>query len=127
MDWCQDHIHIRCKDYENTARFFKDCFDAEEISRSADGEFAIVSVNVGGVIYSFSPPKPGETVDADTHTLRYGVSHLALRTSNLGAAMERVKQHRAKVVSDITVIKPGLRVSFVESPDGIVVELVQRD
>lgn len=127
MSWEHDHTHFKCSDYEKTVSFFQDNFGAREISRVEVSGTAIVTLSIGGLVCNFSPKKPGETVDPRTEPLRYGVYHIAFKTRNLNAEVARMKARGVRFTQDVTQVNPSTRCAFVEAPDGISVELLQRD
>ncbi|MEK6717118.1 MAG: VOC family protein, partial [candidate division NC10 bacterium] len=60
MSWQYDHIHFKCSDHEKTVAFFKDHFGAKEVNRVEANGMAIVTLDIGGLWYNFSPKRPGE-------------------------------------------------------------------
>jgi lactoylglutathione lyase len=127
VGWKQDHVHFKCSDYERTVRFFKDNFGATEEGRIDSRGMPIVTLQIGGDSYKFSPAKPGEGVDARMEPARYGVYHVGLQVEDLQAEVARMKARGVKFTQDLTQVNPKLKAAFIEGPDGISIELLQRD
>ncbi len=127
MSWQYDHIHFKCSDHDKTVAFFKDHFGAKEVNRFEVNGMAIVTLDIGGLWYNFSPRRPGETVDPRTEPARYGVYHIALRTANLEAEAARLKAGGVKFTQEVGQANPKTKFAFIEGPDGTSIELLQRD
>jgi len=126
MAWQYDHIHFKCSDPEKTAAFFRQNFGATEVTRSASGSMPIITLEIGGLWYNFSPRRDEERVAPVTAPV-YGIYHMALRTGDLEAEAARLKAHGVKFTVEVRQASPTLKMAFVEGPDGISIELLQRD
>jgi catechol 2,3-dioxygenase-like lactoylglutathione lyase family enzyme len=127
MSWHYDHIHFKCSDPEKTVAFFRENFGAKEVTRFEVNGMSIVTLDIGGLWYNFSPRRPGETVDARTQPARYGVYHIALKTADLASEAAKLKARGVKFTQDVAQSNPTTKYAFVEGPDGISIELLQRD
>jgi len=127
MSWQYDHVHFKCSDHEKTVAFFTEHFGAREVKRWEVNGMAIVTLDIGGLTYNFSPKRPGETVDAATQPARYGVYHLALKTTDLVGEAAKMKARGVKFTQEIGQVNPTTKYAFIEGPDGITIELLQRD
>ncbi|OGA32834.1 MAG: hypothetical protein A3G80_09650 [Betaproteobacteria bacterium RIFCSPLOWO2_12_FULL_62_13b] len=127
MGWKQDHVHFKCRNYESTVQFFKDNFGAIEEGRVDSNGMMIVTLIVGDSSYKLSPKKPGETVDPATSPARYGVYHIGLRVDDLAAEVAKMKSRGVQFTQDLVQVNPKLKAAFIEGPDGISIELLQRD
>ncbi|HEX7550569.1 MAG TPA: VOC family protein [Candidatus Methylomirabilis sp.] len=127
MSWQYDHTHFKCGDHVKTAAFFQENFGAKEISRWEANGMPIISLEIGGCLYNFSPKRATETVDTSTGTVRHGVYHIALKAKDLEAEAVKMKARGVKFTQDVKQLNPTTKFAFVEGPDGISVELLQRD
>jgi lactoylglutathione lyase len=127
MSWQYDHTHFKCSDHEKTVAFFKDNFGAKEVVRFEVNGMPIVTLEIGGLWYNFSPKRANETVDTSTGTVRHGVYHMALRTQDLEAEAAKMKARGVKFTQEVKPLNPKGKFAFVEGPDGISIELLQRD
>jgi lactoylglutathione lyase len=126
MSWQYDHTHFKCSDPERTIAFFKDNFGAKEVSRFDVNGMTIVTLDIGGLWYNFSPKRPGESVEPKTQPGRYGVYHIALKTRDLAAEAAKMKARGVKFTQEVAQSNPETKFAFVEGPDGISIEILQR-
>ncbi len=127
MSWQYDHTHFKCSDYEKTVAFFKENFGAKEVSRWEANGMPIVTMEIGGLHYNFSPRRPNEKVEGRTDAVHYGVYHIALQTKGLEAEAAKMKQRGVKFAQEVKQVNPKTKAAFIEGPDGISVEILQRD
>jgi len=127
MSWQYDHTHFKCSDHEKTVAFFKENFGAKEVVRWEVNGMPIVTLEIGGLWYNFSLKRANETVDTSTGTVRYGVYHMAFKTEDLVSEIAKMKARGIKVTQDIGQANPTTKFAFIEGPDGISIELLQRD
>ncbi len=127
MSWQYDHTHFKCSDHEKTVAFFKEHFGAREVKRWEVNGMAIVTLDIGGLSYNFSPKRPGEIVEPRTDQPRYGVYHIALKTNDLVGEAAKMKARGVKFTQEIGQANPTTKYAFIEGPDGISIELLQRD
>jgi lactoylglutathione lyase len=127
MSWLYDHTHFKCSDQDKTATFFKENFGAKEVSRWEVNGMPIISLEIGGCVYNFSPKRANETLDSSAGTVRYGVYHIALKAKDLEAEAAKMKARGVKFTQDVKQLNPKTKFAFVEGPDGISIELLQRD
>ncbi len=127
MGWRYDHTHFKCSDPEKTAAFFTEHFAAREVARLDSHGMLIITLDIGGLWYNFSPPRSGEAVEVKSQPSRYGIYHIALRTDDLAAETARLKSRGVKFTRELDQSEPGTQFAFVEGPDGMSIELLQRD
>jgi catechol 2,3-dioxygenase-like lactoylglutathione lyase family enzyme len=127
MAWQYDHTHFKCSDPEKTVAFFKANFDAKEVARFEVNGMTIVTLDIGGLWYNFSPKRAGENVESKTQPLRYGIYHIGLKTKDLAAEAAKMKGRGVKFTLDVAQSNPTTKYAFIEGPDGISVEILQRD
>jgi catechol 2,3-dioxygenase-like lactoylglutathione lyase family enzyme len=127
MNWQFDHVHFKCSEPEKTVAFFKENFEAKEVNRFDSGGMSIVTLDIGGLWYNFSPKRSGEDVDPRTQPVRYGVYHIGLKTRDLLAEAAKMKARGVKFTMEVNQLNPKTKYGFIEGPDGISIELLQRD
>jgi len=127
MSWQFDHAHFKCSDPEKTVAFFKENFGAKEVARFDVTGMSIVTLEIGGLWYNVSPKRASETVEAKTHPMRYGVYHIGLKTRDLAAEVAKMKARGVKFTQEIGQSNPTTKTAFIEGPDSISIELLQRD
>ena len=91
MTWSQDHVHLRCSDYQAAVQFFVENLEAKEEGRVHNpGGSVTVSLRIGGCLYKVSPKKG----DAPADAAHYHVYHLGFETNDLPAQLARMKALR---------------------------------
>lgn len=121
-----DHIHYKCSDHEKTAAWFKEMLGAEEVGRFEVNAMPVITLKVGGQNVNFSPKKPGETVDSPVEGVHYGIYHTAVCVEDLDRTAAFLKFRGVRFTQEPKVLNPKTKFSFVEGPDGISVEILER-
>jgi len=122
-----DHVHYRVSDVEKTAAFFREHFGGREVKRFEARGLPIVSMIVGGQLLNVSPKRAEEQVTADGRTVNYGVYHIALQVPDVEEAAAALKAHGVRLLLEPTAIAPAIKIAFAEGPDGIMVEILERE
>jgi catechol 2,3-dioxygenase-like lactoylglutathione lyase family enzyme len=124
MTWTQDHVHLRCNNFEAALRFFKENLDAREEGRVVAGERITVTLRIGGSLYKVSPKKTSGTSGP---VIPHGeVYHLGFETDDLLGELAKMKARGVRVIQEPVQNTPQRQYAFVEGPDGISIELLQR-
>ncbi|MEW6755178.1 MAG: VOC family protein [Candidatus Latescibacterota bacterium] len=126
MSWQHDHTHFKCSDHERTAAFFKEHFGATEVTRMEVGGMPIITLEIAGDWFNFSPKRANETLDTSTDTVRYGVYHVAFKTPDLEVEAARMRARGVRFTQDVRPLGASGKMAFIEGPDGISIELLQR-
>lgn len=126
MRWTQDHVHLRCSNYEAVVRFFVENLDAREEGRVVSGERVTVTLRIGGSLYKVSPKQVGEAPRSPTEPPHSEMYHLGFETGDLSGELAKMKARGVKVTQDLARVNPQLQYAFIEGPDGISIELLQR-
>ncbi|MEY7848811.1 VOC family protein [Natrarchaeobius sp. A-rgal3] len=117
------HAAIWVSDLEDARAFFVDALGLEENwSFTLDGvENVYVGGDHGEIQLRYDPDREDPNPD------RTGMDHLALSVDDVDATTERVVEETGcdVVNGPLTIDEAGARVSFLEGPDGYVVELVE--
>jgi catechol 2,3-dioxygenase-like lactoylglutathione lyase family enzyme len=59
--------------------------------------------------------------------MRYGIYHIGLKTKDLAAEAAKMKARGVKFTQEVGQSNPTTKMAFVEGPDGISIEILQRD
>ncbi|MFC1940938.1 VOC family protein [Chloroflexota bacterium] len=118
-----DHVHLISPDPIKTAEFYEKTFGAERgaISELSDGRTSVV-LNLSGVAIRVMSPRTQPLVPSTSQT---GLEHFGIRTDDLEAAVAELKTKGVQVVQDVTVVRPGLKISFFLAPENVLVELLE--
>ena len=121
-----DHIHLRSPDPEATAAWFERMLGAEVIRSTVEGKPRI-DLKLGGADVFIMPVAPGDPVNPAPVTPYQGLDHFGLHVSGIDAVAAELKAKGAEFTMDVRTIRPGLRICFLRGPQGISIELLDRD
>jgi lactoylglutathione lyase len=121
-----DHMHVRSRDVKKTAEYYRDMFGAEIVeSIQSDGK-PRTDLDLNGLTIfiaavppeATTPPAPGEPY--------VGLDHFGLRVENMDEAVAELKRRGATFTLEPRTIRPGVRIAFVQAPDNVRIELLER-
>lgn len=121
-----DHIHLRTPDAEATAQWFARILGAE-IIRSEHQGVPRIDLKVGGASIFLAPVKPGDGVNPAPVTPYQGLDHFGLRVTDIDAVAADLKAKGVEFTMEPNVARPGLKICFLRGPQGISIELLERD
>jgi catechol 2,3-dioxygenase-like lactoylglutathione lyase family enzyme len=125
-DYLWDHIHLRSPDPEATAAWFERMLGAQVIRTLQQGKPRI-DLKLGGANVFIAPVAPGDGVNAAPATPYQGLDHFGLAVSNIDAVAAELKAKGVEFTKPPTTIRPGTRICFLRGPQGISIELLDRD
>jgi catechol 2,3-dioxygenase-like lactoylglutathione lyase family enzyme len=124
MHYACDHVHLRSRDAVKAAAFYVDTFGAREVKRVGEDPVQRVVLDLGGLTV-FIEQAPDQVAPA-TATPCLGLEHIGLRVADIEAAMADLTARGVPIRTGITERGPGLRIAFVEGPDGALIEILER-
>jgi lactoylglutathione lyase len=120
-----DHVHIRTPDPEATAQWFEKMLGAEVI-RSMQQGASRIDMKIGGANVFLAPVKAGDGVASPPQTPYQGLDHFGLSVTGIDAIAADLKAKGVKFTREPTTVRPGTRVCFIEGPQGVSIELLDR-
>jgi lactoylglutathione lyase len=121
-----DHVHLRTPDTEATAQWFADMLGAEVIRSTQQGA-ARIDIKLGGAKIFLAPVTPGDGVNAPPVTPYQGLDHFGLLVSGIDAVAAELKAKGVEFTQEPHVPRPGIKICFLRGPQGISIELLDRD
>jgi catechol 2,3-dioxygenase-like lactoylglutathione lyase family enzyme len=121
-----DHGHIKSPDPRKTAQWWADTFGAKLLPEFKSGEVLFAPIEIGGVKINITRPSAAEAASMaeGSAAIHFGLEHLGIETDDLDADLEKV---RAQGLAIFEVREmPTMKIAFVETPDAVRVELMQR-
>jgi catechol 2,3-dioxygenase-like lactoylglutathione lyase family enzyme len=121
------HAHIKSHDPRASARWWADTFGAALLPEMAFGDMLFAPVELDGVRINITSPAPGdgERIAAAPEIPHFGLEHLGLEVDDLDGLLERFTEQGLEVYER----RPGAggyEIAFVEAPDGVCLELLER-
>ena len=121
-----DHMHLRSRDVKKTAEYYQQMFDAEIVeSIQSDGR-PRTDLDLNGLTIFIAPVAP-EAATPPAPTEPYvGLDHFGLRVDDMDEAVAELKRRGASFMMEPRTIRPGVKIAFVQAPDNVRIELLER-
>ncbi len=129
MKYAINHVHIRSSDPHASASWYQRHFGAKIISdREVMPGTITVSMDVGGPVrLNISSQRDGSPdTKAVAELNRLGLEHFGFDVEDLEAELDRLEKAAVRIVLPLTEVVGGARLAYIEGPDDVLIELVQR-
>ena len=117
-----DHVHLRSPDPEATAGWLENVLGGEIVRGPGR-----IDVRLGGANIFIAKVEPGDPVNAPPTTPYQGLDHFGLTVKDIDAVAAEIKAKGVEFTREPTTIRPGVRICFIRGPQGISIELLERD
>lgn len=121
-----DHVHLRSPDPEATAAWFETMLGAQVIRTVQQGETRI-DLKVGGQDIFIFPVGPDDKVNPPPVTPVQGLDHFGFFVKDLDGAVAALKAKGVEFTTEPHNPRPGIRICFIRGPQGVSIELLERD
>lgn len=111
-----NHLHLKTKDPEKTAKFYVEVLGAKIVNPLPNGGYR---VNLHGLSLNVS-----NFLETQKREQKYGMEHIAIDTDELDALVAKLKAQGIEILEE-TVVSGGRRVCFFEGPDGVQLEFIE--
>ena len=121
-----DHVHLVAKDPKATANWYVEKLGGE-VLRSVEARGAPqIYVSIAGAMVIVRGQRPAESADAKPG-LQWGVDHFGLRVKgDFDAFCAGLRGKGVTFSLDPVDINPATRIAFINAPDGVSIELLDR-
>lgn len=119
-----DHIHLRSPDPEATATWFERMMGAQVLRTMQQGKPRI-DLKLGGINIFIA--EAGTDVHAAPVTPYQGLDHFGLTVSGIDAIAADLKAKGVEFTKEVHTTRPGVRICFIRGPQGVSIELLDRD
>jgi lactoylglutathione lyase len=116
MTFKMNHVHLKTKDPEATAKFYVETMGAKIVSQNANGSYRI---DLHGLSLNVS-----KFLEQQKREQKYGMEHIAIDTDELDGLIEKLKARGINILEQ-TIVSGGRRVCFFEGPDGVQLEFIE--
>jgi catechol 2,3-dioxygenase-like lactoylglutathione lyase family enzyme len=121
-----DHVHLRTADPEAMAHWFAKMLGAEVIRSMQEGKPRI-DLKLGGANIFIAPVAAGDGTNAAPTIPYRGLDHFGLCVSDIDTVAADLKAKGVAFTREPTTVRPGVRICFIRGPEGISIELLDRD
>jgi catechol 2,3-dioxygenase-like lactoylglutathione lyase family enzyme len=126
MELTFDHVHLRSPDPEATATWFETMLGAQVIRSMSQGAPRI-DLKIGGQDIFIAPVGPDDKVNPAPVTPVQGLDHIGFFVRDFDSAVAALKAKGVVFTAEPYNPRPGLRICFIRGPQGISIELLERD
>ncbi len=122
-----NHIHLKTADPKKTADWWVKAFNFKIIGDEtrAVGDRFIRCLSEDGVGVNISGARTGDKMGAADGGIHFGLEHFGINTLDLEADIKRLESMGSKVQEGPIEAANGMKIAFLEVPDGIRIELMQ--
>jgi lactoylglutathione lyase len=121
-----DHIHLRTTDPDAMAKWFEEKLGAEVIRTMQQGKPRI-DLKIGGASIFIAPVAHGDGTNAAPTIPYRGLDHFGLSVSGIDEIAADLKKKGVEFTREPTTVRPGTRVCFIKAPEGVSIELLDRN
>ena len=111
------HVHIKTRDPKQTMQFYVDNLGATLLGEVAGRGYRVslngLQLNITGLI------------DAQKREQHYGIEHIAVDTDDYTGMLEKFRSNGVQVLEELPP-NNGRRVGFLQAPDGVQIEVIER-
>ncbi|MEP9379684.1 VOC family protein [Aquabacter sp. CN5-332] len=117
-----DHIHIFTSDLEATVHWFREALGAEIITSPLRTQ-----AKIGALAVFFEDVSNKSGINPAAATPHRGADHFAFAVKDIDNVVADLKAKGIVFTKEPHSPRPGIRLCFIQGPDGISVELLERD
>ena len=111
-----NHVHLKTRDPDRTAKFYVDTLGATIVNKNPRGGYRL---DLHGLQLNVT-----DFLDDQKRDQKYGMEHIAIDTDELDTLIEKLKAQNIHILEQ-TVVSGGRRVCFFEGPDGVQLEFIE--
>jgi lactoylglutathione lyase len=121
-----DHIHLRTTNPEVMAKWFEEKLGAEVVRTMQQGKPRI-DLKLGGASIFIAPVADGDGTNAAPAIPYRGLDHFGLAVNGIDEIAADLKKKGVEFTREPTTVRPGTRVCFIKAPEGVSIELLDRN
>ena len=129
MAYSINHVHIRASDPHSSAAWYEEYFGAKLVSeREVMPGTVTLGMEVGGGtrLNISSMPEGSSDERAKAELFRLGLEHFGFHTDDIVSDLQRFEAAGVRVVLPLSEFAGGTKLAYIEGPDDVLIELVQR-
>ena len=127
MKFTYNHLHFRSEEPDAAAKFYCDNFGAVIKSERPLSTTKSIQLELNGeTLMTISGRAEGENPVPGSTEPRYGLDHFGFEVDDMDAVVARMKANGIYFICEPWTMPSGSTVAFVEAPDHVSVEIIQR-
>ena len=121
-----NHIHLRAPDPQKSADWYVEKFGLKIQGHAKGlGGTSTVRLEVDNLTINITSAPNNEQIPEGTTENHFGLEQFGFHTDDIASMMADLEAKGVKVLLPITDSPSGNRISYVEGPDNVMIELVQ--
>ena len=127
MKFTYNHLHFRSEDPDAAAKFYCDNFGAAITSERPLSTTKSIQLELNGRhLMTISGRAEGEDPVPGSNDPRYGLDHFGFEVDDMDEAAAHLRANGAHFICEPWTMPSGSTVAFIEAPDHVSVEVIQR-
>ncbi len=127
MNFTQNHLHFRSEDPDSAAKFYCDNFGAVIASERPLSTTKSITLELNGqTLMTISGRAEGEDPVPGSTEPRYGLDHFGFEVDDMETAAANFRANGVHMICEPWTMPSGSTVAFIEAPDHVSVEIIQR-
>ena len=127
MNFVYNHLHFRSEDPDAAAKFYCDNFGAVITSERPLSTTKSIQLELSGRhLMTISGRAEGEDPVPGSNDPRYGLDHFGFEVDDREEAAAHLRANHAHFSCEPSTMPSGSTVAFIEAPDHVSVEIIQR-
>ena len=111
------HVHLKSRDPKQTMQFYVDNLGATVIADLGPRGYRL---NLHGLTMNLTP-----LVDTQKREQHYGIEHIAVDTDDYTSTLAKFRANGVQVLEELPP-NNGRRVGFLQAPDGVQIEVIEK-
>ncbi len=117
-----EHVHLKTREPERTAKFYMENLGAALVEVSDDRRHWRVDLH--GIVMNIT-----DHIETQTRAQHYGLEHFAIETDDFDGTVAKIQADGGRVLEQFASPVPahdGQRICFMEGPEGVQLELIEK-
>lgn len=121
-----DHIHLKSPNVEDTVKWYCDKFGGQITFKGKFQGSKVFYVDIAGMNFIIFGTLEGEHPELASIKTRFGLDHFGFEIKNIEEAVKELKRKGVNIIQEVTNVRPGLKIAYIEAPDRVRIELSER-
>ena len=123
MEWAFDHVHLIASDVDQAAEWYVRMFGAVVVNRGEVSGAPQTWLDLNGTLFIIRGRRATDDLVEGKNTR---IDHFGVRVADLDRAAADLKAKGARFTVEPTAFNPTTKIAFIEGPDGVRIELLER-
>lgn len=122
-----DHVHVISPDPQSTANWYVEKLGGKILKSVTGRGTTQIAVGLGGAMVLVRGQREEEPAVANKSGLEWGIDHFGMRVQgDFDGFCAGLKQQGVTFIVEPKDVNPTTRIAFINAPDGVSIELLNR-